>query len=186
MDHCGWQVLQSCSVLVTCRLPLPSEPCFEFPLRDWVTLQSGQCPSGAPLSLKSNPNFLPIWLSLSLQWELDPQKPLSPGPGFMLDSFRLPEILVGAQSGTKAWILPGLGPPTLRPALNRAFQAEEQPAGKGTTDFRTNPELEMVVGSTFASPSPEWWEMMPYSFYVGTTSASVSKPILGSQLSWKN
>lgn len=37
----GRQVPQSCSVLATCRLPLPSEPCFEFPLRDGVTLPSG-------------------------------------------------------------------------------------------------------------------------------------------------
>lgn len=49
-----------------------------------------------------------------------------------------------------------MGPPILRPAPDlRALQAVEQPAGKEATDFRTNPELEMVLGSPFASPSPE-------------------------------
>lgn len=83
----------------------------------------------------------------------------------MLDSCKLPETLeeIKLREGT-AWnkrlaraqlVVLSLSPTTLRSAPDfRPLQAEGRPVDKGETGFRTTPELEMVLGSSFCKPFP--------------------------------
>lgn len=100
----------------------------------------------------------------------------------MPDSFRLPEILVGAQSRTKAWAPQYLGQPQ---TSGLSKQWSNQQARKQQTSEPTLSWKWCLVLLLQALPQSRR-ETMPYSFYTGTMMASISILILGSQLSWKN